>query len=70
MKKAVMSEKQFNEYLTAIREGGKEIGATKESARAFFVRAGIVDENGHLTEPYRQPDVHTTSQPNSGLPRV
>ena len=65
-----MSEKQFNAYMEALRSGTREMCATKESARAFLMEAGIVDQNGYLTEPYRQPDVQSTPESASRLSRV
>jgi hypothetical protein len=50
-----MSEKQFKKYMEAIERAGKKIMASKETARAALMEAGIVDENGHLTEHYRPP---------------
>ncbi len=36
-----------------IKAFGREIRKTKESARAFLQRAGILDAQGELADPYR-----------------
>jgi hypothetical protein len=36
-----------------IKEFGKEIRKSKESAIAFLQSAGILDDKGELAEPYR-----------------
>lgn len=36
-----------------IKAFGREIRKSKESAIGFLKRAGILDENGKLAEPYR-----------------
>ncbi|MBS0372537.1 MAG: hypothetical protein JSS57_25455 [Proteobacteria bacterium] len=36
-----------------IKAFGKEIRKTKDSARAFLQRAGILDAQGELAAPYR-----------------
>lgn len=43
----------LEETLADMRDHGREIRKTKESALAFLQRAGIADANGELAEPYR-----------------
>ena len=40
-------------HIRAIRRQGKKVGATKKSAHAFLVRAGICKKSGGLTARYR-----------------
>ena len=37
-----------------LAENALRTPVTKEEAIAFFVRAGIMDPNGDLTQPYRE----------------
>ena len=62
-----MSEKQFQDYMAAIKSVGERMDQDKEYARRVFIESGILDENGNLTEHYRRPYVHTSPEPN---PRV
>jgi len=36
-----------------VKDYKKEVTSSKEKARAFLVRLGIVDKEGDLTEPYK-----------------
>lgn len=47
------SDKEIEEIIKAMRKLRKKICATRESARAFLVKAGIITKKGNLREPYR-----------------
>jgi len=46
-------ELELEEERRRIRKFGNEVARTKESARAFLVRAGIVTPKGNLRKSYR-----------------
>jgi len=48
-----MSEKELKERAEAIRRAAKKACISKDSARAFLIRAGIATKNGKLTKVYR-----------------
>jgi hypothetical protein len=52
-KRKVMNERELEKLIKDIKAYSKEVLNTPEKSRAFLVRAGIVDESGELTEPYR-----------------
>ncbi len=62
-----MSEKQFREYMAAIKSVGERMERDEAYARRVFIESGILDENGNLTEHYRPRNVHTSPEPT---PRV
>jgi hypothetical protein len=39
--------------INALQKQGKKAAATKASARAFLIRAGIYDKTGKLASPYK-----------------
>lgn len=41
------------ERVADMKDFGKEIRKSKETAKDFLQRAGILDETGELAEPYR-----------------
>jgi hypothetical protein len=47
-----MSEKEIQELINLAKQLEKDI--TKEEALNSLVAAGILDENGDYTEPYKQ----------------
>jgi hypothetical protein len=46
-------KKEVDRQLRAIRRRSKIVGATKKSAMAFLIRAGICSKNGRLSPRYR-----------------
>jgi hypothetical protein len=42
-----------DEHLKAVESARGKILKNKQTARAFLVKAGIVDKSGKLTKPYR-----------------
>ncbi|MDR2040710.1 MAG: hypothetical protein LBP98_00110 [Tannerella sp.] len=48
-----MNERELEKLIVDIKTYSEEALNTPEKSRAFLMRAGIVDENGELTEPYR-----------------
>ncbi|HEY3323252.1 MAG TPA: hypothetical protein VGP72_22550 [Planctomycetota bacterium] len=46
-------KKEAAELIRAIKTQGRKAAATKKSALAFLVRAGICDKKGRLTKWYR-----------------
>jgi hypothetical protein len=49
-----MNDKALKETLEAMKKVREEIGNSPEKARAFLVRAGILNPDGGLNEHYRQ----------------
>lgn len=49
----VMEDRWVKEQIEVIRKGTKQVTATKESARQFLIRAGILDGEGNLAPAYR-----------------
>ena len=47
------AKKELQKRLRAIEVQGKKAAATKQSAKAFLIRAGIFDKKGRLAAPYR-----------------
>ena len=48
-----MTEKELKQRLAEMRRVGKEACKSKESARAFLYKAGIITKSGKLAKPYR-----------------
>ena len=65
-----MSESQVKQYLEAMDRAARKYSASKETARAALVEAGIVDEKGELTEHYLPSNVQPSSEPHSRISRV
>ena len=47
------AKKEIQKQLRAIRKQGEKAAATRQSALAFLVRAGIYDKKGRLAARYR-----------------
>jgi hypothetical protein len=47
------SKSEVDREVAAIRRAGMEIAKTKESARAFLIRTGLLTKGGKLTKRYR-----------------
>ncbi|MBI2421654.1 MAG: hypothetical protein HYV27_02410 [Candidatus Hydrogenedentes bacterium] len=48
-----MTEKELKRQIAAVRKTRRKVCATKESAQAFLMRAGIVTRSGKLAKAYR-----------------
>ncbi|MDR3764493.1 MAG: hypothetical protein P4M01_10395 [Acidobacteriota bacterium] len=48
-----MSDKQLKELLSAMAKAHKQNTSSEKKARAFLVKAGIVNTKGKLTAIYR-----------------
>jgi hypothetical protein len=48
-----MSDKERNEYLRKLDILGEKLANDSVAAKKFLVAAGIINENGKLTEPYK-----------------
>ena len=48
-----MSDQDLKNFLATIKRLREEHDADPSKARTFLVEAGILDEKGELTEPYR-----------------
>jgi hypothetical protein len=48
-----MEEKELEQYIAMVRAYSAKLLATPGASRDFLMRAGIVDAEGNLTEPYR-----------------
>jgi hypothetical protein len=49
---ARMSKRELNAELRAIREVGKKIRKTPQSARSFLMKHGFITRSGKLTKRY------------------
>lgn len=47
-----MSKKEVNTMVKEMKEWGKKIAATPESARKALFEMGIIDKNGKLSKNY------------------
>lgn len=47
-----MTQEELKKELKAIRKAGKEISATKESARKFLYENGFITKTGKLPKRY------------------
>jgi len=48
------SKREIDAELSLLEKHSHENRKTKESARAYFVRAGIITRSGKLAKPYRE----------------
>lgn len=48
-----MSDQDLKEFLATVKRLREEHSADPGKARAFLIEAGILDEKGELTQPYR-----------------
>ncbi len=48
-----MNDKKIDELLKAMRKLRKSLRNNPEAARKFLVGAGIIDQKGNYTEPYK-----------------
>lgn len=48
-----MSDQELKEFEQALQKVRQEHAASPEAALDFLVRAGILNEEGELAEPYR-----------------
>lgn len=47
-----MSEEQIQKIVDELKRKTEEIKAHPEKAAEYLMNAGLIDKNGHLTEPY------------------
>lgn len=50
---STLVKKEVQKQIRVINEQSKKVNATKKTALAFLVRAGICTKNGRLTTRYR-----------------
>jgi hypothetical protein len=48
-----MTEKELKRELEEMRKTARTACASKEAARAFLVKVGIITKSGKLAKPYR-----------------